>query len=144
MTRGRRQGYANRTDLQGAPKVPLSAAPGQEYGQQAAQIAAQRAVPIAQPPNAAQIQPAPASPPAPAGPTPGQITGLADPTERPSEPVQAGLPIGPGPGPEVFNGGINPLVRGLAILNLLGDSADAPTQNLRAQLQATLGNQNAP
>ena len=44
---------------------------------------------------------------APAGPivpfSPDDIPGLDTPTERPGEPVTAGLPIGPGPGPSMDN-----------------------------------------
>lgn len=31
-----------------------------------------------------------------------QVPNLSDPTERPNEPITAGLPFGPGPGPEVL------------------------------------------
>jgi hypothetical protein len=35
-------------------------------------------------------------------PPPGSIPSLTAPTERPGEPVTAGLPVGPGPGPEAL------------------------------------------
>lgn len=38
------------------------------------------------------------------GMAPSQITPLYAPSERPDEPVTAGIPIGPGPGPEVMGG----------------------------------------
>ena len=112
--------HPNRTDLQGA--VPVAVAPGQQYGQRAAQQAAQRAVPVSAPP-----QGAPAGPPTPTGgppgaPTPPPIGGnranafptpppggpgilpWLHPTNRPNEPVTAGLSSGPGPGPEALTG----------------------------------------
>ena len=65
---------------------------------------AQKVIPL---PNANAI-PAPTSTPAPPSPAggggiaPGDLNFEA-PTERPNEPVTAGLPIGPGPGPEALN-----------------------------------------
>ena len=71
--------YPNRTDLN---KQPVTAAPGQQYGQRAQQEAAQQAVPLP------QVRP-------------GALP-LSAPTRRPDEPVTAGLPFGPGPGPEIL------------------------------------------
>lgn len=88
---GPRQGvsgrnYPNRTDIQLAPKkLPIEAAPGQPYGTRKAQEDAQRAVPIATPAV-----------------LPGSLPPLDADTARPEEPVTAGLPIGPGPGPEAM------------------------------------------
>ncbi len=68
--------------------LPVTTVPGQEYGAQAEQAEAQRVVPMG------------------AAPTPGLQrrlpTPLTAPSERPDEPVQAGLPLGPGPGPEAL------------------------------------------
>lgn len=75
--------YPNRTDLGG--QVPAQAAPGQPYGAAGEQMAAQRAVPMAAP----MIQP-------------GAQGAFDRPTERPDEPITAGLDIGPGPGSEVL------------------------------------------
>jgi hypothetical protein len=36
-------------------------------------------------------------------PIPSPVVGLFEPTTRPDEPVTAGNPMGPGPGPEVLN-----------------------------------------
>lgn len=84
---GRRTGtpgtaYPNRSDLQGAQ--PVTAATGQAYGQAGAQRAAQQAIPL---------------------PGPGELGPFDRPTERPQEPVTAGLPVGAGPGPEALDVG---------------------------------------
>jgi hypothetical protein len=106
---GRRSGapgtaYSNRTDL----NVPAAAASGQTYGKRSKQMAAQRALPMARPatdavpvasPQAAT--PAPQGPPAPAV-MPGQVVPLTAPSQRPDEPVTAGLPLGAGAGPEAL------------------------------------------
>lgn len=72
------ESYPNRTDLNSGPRI--QAPTGQPYGQAGAQIAAQQALPMAPPP----------------GPPP---IALGAPTQRPGEPVQSGLSLGPGPGP---------------------------------------------
>lgn len=75
--------YSNRTDLQNpAAKMAATAAKGQTYGEAGAQIAAQKAVPMAAPPTE-RIQP-------------GQMGAFDRPTERPTEPVTAGSTFGPG------------------------------------------------
>lgn len=94
--------------------------PGQGYGVAADQQEAQRIAPMA---GGATSQP-PASPGGPAssppsqgqpGPQdlmammqahngPGNSMLLNRPTERPNEPVTAGLPVGPGPGPQSLTG----------------------------------------
>jgi len=66
-------GYPNRTDI---AAQPVRAAGGQPYGRRGAQEAAQRAVPL---PQAREL------------PTP-----LHAPSQRPDEPVTAGIPVGPG------------------------------------------------
>jgi hypothetical protein len=102
---GPRQGtpgtpYNNRTDLQ--TQKP-TAATGQGYGTAGAQLAAQKAVPIAGaaagvPP---QAQPGPGQGPMQTTPPPPP-PDLYRPTERPNEPVTHGLPTGPGAGPEAL------------------------------------------
>jgi hypothetical protein len=107
---------ANRTDLLTAQ------APGQGYGQRAQQQAAQQAVPLAPPaqaggpspsgggatitpmrqPTGPMPQAAPPSP-TPGTPGPGELTPLFAPTERPGEPVTAGIDQGPGPGRSALN-----------------------------------------
>lgn len=56
---------------------PIRTIPGGEHGSQAAQADAQRAIPLPE-------------------------KSFFRPSERPSEPVQAGISLGPGPGPEVI------------------------------------------
>lgn len=108
---GRRTGapgtaYSNRTDLN--PAVPIKAAPGQQYGAAKAQIEAQRAVPIARPATDVVTPmrtggPEASSPASgPPVPLPGQLMPLDAPSQRPGEPVTAGLPVGPGAGPEAL------------------------------------------
>ena len=78
-----------------APKAKT----GQQYGEAGRQLEAQRAVPL---PNAAGAAAArPASPAAPAAPPPGAMP-FDRATERPNEPLTAGLPMGPGVGPEAL------------------------------------------
>lgn len=99
---GARQGtpgenYQNRSDLQGGARQPATAATGQTYGNAGAQIAAQKAVPMAGTPGI----PAPQGPPQLAT-YPGDHGPFDRPTERPDEPVTAGIGAGPGAGPEAM------------------------------------------
>ena len=81
--------YGNRTDLQNPTnKMAVTAAPGQTYGEAGAQRAAQQAVPMGTP-QAPVI-------------APGSLGNLDRPTERPTEPVTAGNPLGMGPGAEAL------------------------------------------
>ena len=112
--------YKQRTDLN--PSTPAALAPSQQYGERAAQQAAQRAIPVAAPPQGAPSAPTPTGGGAPPQPVaqgvpqrppnafpqtppggPGVLPFL-HPTNRPNEPVTAGLPSGPGPGPEALTG----------------------------------------
>lgn len=153
---GRRAGnkgtaYANRTDLQGA-QLPVDAPRGLPYGDRAKLISAQRAVPMGSPGvPTPQMGGAPGGGvPGGAPPIPGQVVpgGLLGPTQRPNEPVTAGLPTGPGPGPEVLSanqgGGLDPLTQAASALHQLGNSADAETAALRDAIDATLANRSAP
>lgn len=65
----------------------MMAARGQTYGKAGQQMAAQRAVPMRKPPTEQKF-----ARPMPAG-------SLFAPTARPNEPITAGAPFGPGPGP---------------------------------------------
>ena len=81
---------------------PIATVPGQGYGEAASQRAAQQAIPLAPQATAAPpSQPSATPQPQPQqGPYPGELVGLDAPTQRPNEPVTAGLPNSPGPGPE--------------------------------------------
>lgn len=101
MPRGRggvRQGtpgkaYPARTDLNAQP---VKTAPSQHYGDAQAQAQAQQAIPLPQ-------QPAP---------TPG-AQPFHRPTDRPAEPLTAGMPIGPGPGPSMAQPAVDPIAETL-------------------------------
>lgn len=98
---GRRSGkpgksYPNRTDLPTAPDPGAGTFKGQPYGAATAQAQVQGATP---PGGGQGAPPATAGPP---GPVPGSLGEFSRPTERPGEPVTAGLDIGAGPGPEAL------------------------------------------
>lgn len=96
--------YGNRTDLAGnaRPSLPASAGPSQQYGQRVALERAQQAVPQGasptQPPSVERQQQQMAAP--------GSLGALLRETERPGEPITAGMAMGAGPGPEVLPVGI--------------------------------------
>lgn len=71
--------YGNRSDLQSAPRLAPQANVGQPYGTAKAQEDSQAQMPM--------------------GPPPIPINA---PTARPEEPVQSGLSLGPGVGPETI------------------------------------------
>ncbi len=68
--------YGNRTDLVGDPSRSPGQLPADAQGQKAAKAEQQAALPA---------------------PRPAHVANITGPSTRPSEPVQAGLPIGPGP-----------------------------------------------
>ena len=131
--------HPNRTDLMGA--VPVAVAPGQEYGKRAEQQAAQSVIPVAAPPVGAPTSPTPPQGAPTGAPTPQPITppgigkgnaGLGlwtHPSERPNEPITAGLATGAGPGPEVLTGvgaiAANGAVESGTLKNLLGSLASS-------------------
>lgn len=91
---GRRKGtpgqaYPNRTDLAG-PAKPM-VVPGQGYGEQGKQVAAQKALPMGTP-TVPKAMPTPDD-------VPSLLGGVS---VRPNEPLTAGLPSGAGPGPEAI------------------------------------------
>lgn len=112
--------YANRTDMHQPVKTP----DGMAYGKRKMLEEAQKVIPLPTQPS----MPGPATggggpavaptPPMSAQPglSPGELD-FARPTERPAEPVTAGLPVGPGPGPEALG---------------LGPTADDPAVVLRS------------
>jgi hypothetical protein len=80
--------YSNRTDLQNpAAKIAATAAKGQAYGEAGKQIAAQQAVPMGASPTSMMPQ----------GIAPGSMGALDRMTERPNEPITAGMDFGAGP-----------------------------------------------
>jgi hypothetical protein len=86
----------NRGDL----RSPTSMVPtGQEYGQAGAQQARLKAAPIGGPKGSPKGIPQGR---VPVDDLRGKIPSVTDPTQRPQEPVTAGLPLGPGPGPEAL------------------------------------------
>ena len=95
------QSYANRSDLRQRTVAPATAPTGLPYGEHQQLVNAQRAIPVGSPP----VPSAPPSAPTSAAPVvqPGSLP-FVGPTARPNEPVQAGLPSGPGPGPEALRG----------------------------------------
>lgn len=87
--------YANRTDM--APPTQAPAVPtGLPYGEAQASEQAQQQAPVAGDPFAGIL--------AAAQQAEFQPVGLNAPTERPDEPITAGLSRGPGPGPEALGG----------------------------------------
>jgi len=93
--------YPNRKDMRvpGAPIGPSNLPASAQYGQGVQQAQGLRVTPAGPP----------SSPPSPQGGgqgqpmlAPGDVPGLGDPTANPNEPVTAGLPIGPGAGPEAL------------------------------------------
>jgi hypothetical protein len=81
--------YPNRSDLRNqAGKIAKQVVPGQTYGQGAAQMRAQQAVPMGRSPVEA---------PVPQRPMPGSLGSFSRPSERPLEPITAGADFGPGP-----------------------------------------------
>lgn len=106
---GRRNGqagkaYPNRTDLN--KRLPVQAPPSSQYGERTRLEQAQQAVPMGGNPNP---PPPPQGAVGSGGPGPGplvQAGGLGPfdrPSANPNEPVTAGVPSGPGPGPEILN-----------------------------------------
>lgn len=73
------QAYSNRSDLNAAPRLAPQANVGQPYGTAKAQEEAQAQMPMGPPP-----------------------IPLSAPSQHPGEPVQNGLSLGPGVGPEAI------------------------------------------
>lgn len=159
---GKRQGtpgtkYANRSDLRGAntvsaqpvntalTKLASTAVPGQQYGQAAQQLNAQKAVPMAGAPAPLSIpaQQAGATQGAPQG-LPGMqpVTPLNAPTDH-GLPITTGLPNSPGAGPEVMSQTIQtgPAEQALAQLRSLGDNVSPQVAFVRNYLAMQAQNQ---
>lgn len=101
--------YSNRTDLNAQP---IRTAPGQAYGKATQQADLQRQMPLPQ----ATLPAVPGPAPMPGrGAPPVAPENLYAPSGRSDEPVQSGLPIGPGEGPMA---GPSPLERLQAVYRL--------------------------
>lgn len=88
----RGRAYPNRSDLNAQP---VRTVPGQTYGEAGQQAAAQAQIPLP------ATQPITGQPVGPGAPAPlEQAVPLLAPSDRPDEPLTAGAPVGPGPGPE--------------------------------------------
>lgn len=126
---GKRKGtvggmYPNRSDM----RSPALANQPSTYGDKAQQQRAVQAVPLPKPQGSAL--PSARGAPAPAPPIPG-ASPFDRPTERPGEPVTAGLPIGAGPGPSVATPAIDAVVE-----TLRAAVARFPTPGALALLEA--------
>jgi len=121
---GRRVGtpgtqYPNRSDLS---TQRVQAMPSRQYGSAAAQERAQQAVPLPQ----ENPLPPPGDP----------SVAIGAPTMRPDEPITAGMPFGPGPGPDPTT----PTARGvtpeaLVTAKLRGMYQANPTEDMRGLLE---------
>lgn len=145
---GARQGkpgvaHLNRTDLNVA-KLPAAAATGQQYGQAGQQLAAQAAVPMGAQPT--PTAPGSAGPPTTAAPgvTPGSLGPIDAPSSRPDEPLTTGAPFGAGAGPQMPPPAPDPVLKGLAMLNTLGDRMPPELKQVQAYLQVAQQNQIRP
>lgn len=64
--------------------------------------------------------------------TPDDLPGLSDPTQFPDQPIESGLMVGPGSGPEVLQNRdpradeTQRLKRWLPLLNVIGDDPETP------------------
>lgn len=122
---------SQRTD--GGPAQQLRHLSDAQYGEDAAYTAQQRSAPLA------QVNPAPSA--AASSGSAGQPTvGFGDPTTRPGEPVTAGSPLGPGPGPEALlpqtdpagsYGTLSDLLSGLAASDMTGAMAALSQQAMQ-------------
>lgn len=130
--------YPNRSDLRGpgTPDIPKQEFQGQPYGAATQQAQAQQVAPVAAPPM----------------PAPGSLGAFNRPTERPDEPITAGLPSGPGPGPEVLGalgeepdqGELRDMAVYLPMLEMLASLPDSTmaTRNFVRRLRGAVPPQN--
>lgn len=113
---------SQRTD--GSPGQPVRDLPNAKYGENKAFTAQEAGAPMA--------GSAPSAPP---------IVGLDAPTQRPDEHVTSGVPMGPGPGPEVLGpaappstGQLSSLLAGLSAADMTGALAGLYDQALQRGL----------
>jgi hypothetical protein len=134
--------YSRRTD--GGPAQSISTVPDQPYGAQTQQKAEQRTAPMAG--TAPLPTPAPVSQPSPEASLPPYQGGAFNaPSARPGEPVTAGAPMGPGPGPEVLSAPVAaPAGQGDgSMTQLLTRYAATDTTGVLAKLLMAAQNKNA-
>lgn len=123
--------HSQRTD--GGPTQPMSTVGGQPYGQATADL------------NAERVQPLPGQPGPPAPQQGGGDAGPAQmptyhgkpfdrPSERPNEPITAGMPFGAGPGPEALSAPAPDSVHTGAMTQLLQKFAPTDASGVVAQL----------
>ena len=94
---------------------------GGKYGERKALAEAQSGAPMQGNPVQAQ---SPVMAAAPSGPP---VTGLFEPSQRPGEPVTAGLPVGPGRTPEQnMTGNYDMIIKYMPALELMASQQDAP------------------
>lgn len=108
--------YTNRSDL-AADTQPVAVPTGQTYGEAGRQQAAMSAIGI--PDVQGQL---------------AAMPGLTDPSQRPEEPLTAGMPMGPGPspvGPPKGTGGLGLLRR------MVAESPDPELFDLLAEIERT-------
>ncbi len=98
-------GYTNRTDLVGDPSRGAGNMPADTQGQKAAKAEQQSALPM---------------------PRPAHMADITGPSTRPAEPVQAGLPMGPGAGP-VGVGAMSPETAALQRLRVAASMSSSPS-----------------
>lgn len=135
-----------------------AAAPtGMAYGAHQDAVQAQQQIPLPQaqpvtgrpPEGGGQGQPMPANGQAPVDPMqqaigyardfdPG-VTPLNAPTSRPGEPVQAGLSMGPGPGPEIFSEPTRALATADVLTKLAQTSGNDAFLELASKIRGTGG-----
>lgn len=127
--------YSNRTDLM------TQTVPSEEYGKRAEQQASQQAMPMGGTPQPVQAA-APMSenqmvqtPQQQQQYVPGNMRWL-HPTDRPDEPIQHGLPSGPGAGPEALGAAPNLVSNTLAIM-AHADQASPLLRDLAAAARAS-------
>ena len=110
-------GPSSKSAIQGAREM----SGGGKYGERKALAEAQSGAPMAgnqMPTQSPVMTSAPPSPP---------VAGLFDPTQRPGEPVTAGLPVGPGetPAPQMA-GTYDMIMKYMPALELMASQEDAP------------------
>lgn len=126
---------SKRTD--GGPAQVLSAAPDQGYGDMTQQLNDQRTAPMM------GATPQPSMPNVPASSDGFQMPAyqggdFGAPSNRPGEPVTAGVPIGPGPGPQMTNMNVGAQPTGQLTQMLQSMSANDMTGVLAPLYQAAL------